>query len=328
MFDIPGFEGVGIWFPPLIAFIISSLSSTGGISGAFLILPFQMTFFNFTSPAVSATNHVYNVVAIPGGVYRYIKEGRMVWPLAWVVVCGTLPGVVIGMVARITIFAEVKNFKVFVALVLLYIGWRLISALLKKANKETQGVEERFQQLVQNFRKDNENGNKVDIKKLPRIKIKKFSLKKMIYEFYGETYNIPTIKLFVISFLVGIVGGIYGIGGGAIIAPVYVAFFGLPIYTVGGASLLGTFITSFFSVILFQVCAPFFPGVDMSPNWILGGLFGIGGLAGTYFGAYVQKFIPAKLIKYFLGFIIIFMSVSYILEFFNIKIFEMLKGMF
>jgi len=49
----------------------------GGISGAFLLLPFQMSFLNFTSPSVSSTNFVYNIVAIPSGVYRYIKEGRM-----------------------------------------------------------------------------------------------------------------------------------------------------------------------------------------------------------------------------------------------------------
>lgn len=43
--------------------------------------------------------------------------------------------------------------------------------------------------------------------------------------------------IFTLSFVVGIVGGIYGIGGGAIIAPFFVTFFGLPVYTVAGAAL-------------------------------------------------------------------------------------------
>ncbi|RME47061.1 MAG: sulfite exporter TauE/SafE family protein, partial [Chloroflexi bacterium] len=53
--------------PPLIAFGVSFLTSMGGVSGAFVLLPVQVSGFGFTSPAVSATNHLYNVVAIPGG---------------------------------------------------------------------------------------------------------------------------------------------------------------------------------------------------------------------------------------------------------------------
>ena len=66
-----------------VAFIVSFFTSMGGISGAFLLLPFQMSVLGYTSPSVSATNHVFNIIAIPSGVYRYIKEKRMVWPLTW-----------------------------------------------------------------------------------------------------------------------------------------------------------------------------------------------------------------------------------------------------
>ena len=82
-----------ILLPPLIAMFISFFTSMAGISGAFLLLPFQMSVLNYTAPSVSGTNHVFNIFAIPSGVYRYIKEGRMAWPLTLVVVAGTLPGV-------------------------------------------------------------------------------------------------------------------------------------------------------------------------------------------------------------------------------------------
>ena len=95
-------SGVDTWLltPPLVAFVVSTFTSMGGISGAFLLLPFQVSVLHFTSPAVSATNFVYNIVAIPSGVYRYMKEGRMAWPLAWIVIIGTLPGVLIGYYLR------------------------------------------------------------------------------------------------------------------------------------------------------------------------------------------------------------------------------------
>ena len=73
-------SGVDTWLfvPPLVAFVVSFLTSMGGISGAFLLLPFQVSFLNFTSPSVSATNFVFNIVAIPSGVNQYIREGRKI----------------------------------------------------------------------------------------------------------------------------------------------------------------------------------------------------------------------------------------------------------
>ena len=100
LFPVSGVETNPI-VPFAVALVVSFFTSMGGVSGAFLLLPFQVSVLGFTSPAVSPTNLVFNVVAIPSGVYRYIKEGRMAWPLTWVVVVGTLPGVFIGAFLRI-----------------------------------------------------------------------------------------------------------------------------------------------------------------------------------------------------------------------------------
>ena len=74
-FPVAGIE-ISPWIPPLVAFAISLLTSMGGVSGAFLLLPFQVSILGFQSPAVSATNHLFNMVAIPGGVWRYSREGN------------------------------------------------------------------------------------------------------------------------------------------------------------------------------------------------------------------------------------------------------------
>jgi uncharacterized protein len=90
-----------ILFPPLIAFVVSFSTSMAGVPGAFLLLPYQMSVLGYVTPSVSATNQVFNIVGIPSGVYSYIREGRMVWPLTWAVLIGTLPGVFIGAWIRI-----------------------------------------------------------------------------------------------------------------------------------------------------------------------------------------------------------------------------------
>jgi hypothetical protein len=311
LFPISGVE-VSPWIPPLVSFAISFFTSMGGVSGAFLLLPFQVSVLGFNSPAVSATNQVFNIVAIPSGVYRYIREGRMVWPLTWIVIIGTLPGVLIGAVLRVQYLPNPRNFKVFAGLVLLYIGGRLVRDLLrKKSPGQTLSAEEQFQKLVREYRKT--RGSEQE--KLPAVVVKKFSLTRIVYEFYGQTFDLSATGIMALSFIVGIIGGVYGIGGGAIIAPFFVSFFHLPVYTVAGAALMGTFVTSVAGVSFYQAIAPFYPNVAVAPDWLLGFLFGIGGFAGMYCGARLQKFVPAKVIKWILVFCILFPAIKYIWEF-------------
>ena len=117
-------------------------------------------------------------------------------------------------------------------------------------------------------------------------------------------------------FFVGTAGGIYGIGGGSIVAPFFVAIVGLPVYTVAGAALVGTFITSVVGVIFYQFLAQFYPDISVAPDWGLGILFGVGGFLGMYLGALTQKFVPAKYIKGMLCFCTMFVAGTYIFGFF------------
>jgi hypothetical protein len=145
-----------------------------------------------------------------------------------------------------------------------------------------------------------------------------FSFSRYTYEFYGESFSFNPIILFFLSFAVGIVGGTYGIGGGAIIAPFLIAIFGLPVYTIAGATLLGTFMTSVAGVIFYTVIAPMYAhtGLSIAPDWKLGALFGIGGFLGIYCGARLQKYFPAKTIKLILGLILLFLSIKYLVSIF------------
>ncbi|MHC1699442.1 MAG: sulfite exporter TauE/SafE family protein [Humidesulfovibrio sp.] len=322
LFTVAGIE-VQPWVPPLVSFVISFFTSMGGVSGAFLLLPFQMSVLGYVNPSVSSTNQFYNIVAIPSGVWRYIREGRMVWPLTWVVIVGTLPGVFIGAIVRVQYLPDAKNFKLFAAAVLLYIGVRMARDLIKqmKASKSPNGLtsaqaaEKRFQEQVARFR-EKARQSESHGEKLAAVRVVRFSTTRIAYEFYGETYEVPTFGILSLSFIVGIVGGVYGIGGGAIIAPFFVSFFGLPVYTVAGAALMGTFITSIAGVAFYQAIAPFYPTMSVAPDWLLGFLFGIGGMGGMYAGACCQKHIPARYIKWMLSGLIVFLALKYVRDFF------------
>ena len=318
IFPTAGIE-VALWIPPLVAFVISFFTSMGGVSGAFLLLPFQMSFLGYTNPSVSATNQLFNIVAIPSGVYRYCKEDRMVWPLTWVVVIGTLPGVFLGAFVRVAYLPNPTHFKLFAAAVLFYIGFRMVRDLLKKnrGNSNKASSEQQFQDMVRRYRDKAAGQGMDDGTALKKVKVTNFNLKRIGYTFYDEAFDVSFWGIFTLSFIVGIVGGIYGIGGGSIIAPFFVTFFGLPVYTVAGAALMGTFITSVAGVAFYQLIAPFYPDISVAPDWMLGILFGLGGMGGMYLGAYCQKFVPAKVIKWMLAGIIVFTATKYIVAFFG-----------
>lgn len=285
--------------PPVVAFVIAFFTSMGGLSGAFLILPFQMSFLGYNTPSVSATNQLFNIIAIPSGVYRYIREGRMVWPLVRVVVVGTLPGVLIGAIVRIRYLPDPRHFKVFAGLVLLYIAGRMLKDLLTKKSFKTNTAPASTNTACKTG---------MDF----QVRILQDSWKTISYEFCGNVHTVNGLAIMALSGLVGIIGGIYGIGGGAMLSPFFVSFFGLPVHSIAGATLMGTFVTSVAGVIFYQGLALVYPNIVVAPDWFLGLLFGIGGMAGMYMGARCQRFISANIIKWILVFCLLVPAIRYI----------------
>ena len=283
--------GAKTWFflPPLIAFCISFFTSMAGVSGAFLLLPFQMSYLGFVSPSVSSTNFLYNVIGTPGGVLRFIREQRMVWPLAYCFIGGALPGILLGYYLRICYLPDPKTFKLFVGVILLGIGLRLAKKTTPKPEQNNQAATFKVSDL-------------------------NVSLSRVSYMFNGQSISFSVPLLVSISFFIGIIGGIYGVSGGVILAPICVSFLNIPIHTAAGAVLFANFATSLAGVAFYTLIP--INGQTAPPDLILGSLFGIGGLGGMYLGAKFQKHLPEPLIKGGLAFIILLVAGRYIIQFF------------
>jgi len=291
LFPVSGVE-TQVWLPPLVAFVISFFTSMVGISGAVLLLPFQMTVLGYTTPSVSGTNLVYNLFAIPSGVYRYWKEGRMAWPLAWVIILGTLPGTFIGWWLHVRYLPETGPFMVFAGLVLLLIAVQVLLSLRHKTEDEAR------------------SSSAIPVNS--SIINRAVNLRRVELEFQGESISFSTPGMFLLALVIGVIGGAYGIGGGAIIAPFCISFFRLPVYIVAGAALVGTLVTSAFGIALYSFM-PVPDGMMTRPDWLLGLLFGVGGFAGIYAGAKMQRFVPERVLKIGLGVLLISMAAKYLL---------------
>jgi hypothetical protein len=73
-------------------------TSMGGISGAFLLLPIQMSVLGFTTPSVTSTNFLFNVTGTPAGVYRYALADKNAGPQAC---CSQISGIAVYLVISI-----------------------------------------------------------------------------------------------------------------------------------------------------------------------------------------------------------------------------------
>jgi uncharacterized protein len=247
------------------AYVIAAVATPAGISGAVLLLPFQLSVLHTPSPAVTPTNLLYNVVATPGALYRYWRQGQTGGRLTGVLITGTLPGVIAGSVIRVEWLPGPHVFDLVVSGVLLPLGcWLTVAA---QAGGDDQRRTTRATPLVL------------------------------------VTPMIPAPVLIALACAVGCVGGIYGIGGGSILAPVLIGS-GRQAYDVAPAALAATFVTSVAGVATFMILSVHQHGT-VAPDWPTGVALGLGGLAGAYTGARIQSLLPDALIRRLVGVLVI-----------------------
>jgi uncharacterized membrane protein YfcA len=110
-----------------IAFLIAAVSTPVGVSGAVFLVPVQVTILHTPNPALTPTNLLYNLIAIPGALARFHRQGRLGGPLLRLLVIGTLPGVVAGAIIRVEVLSGPEAFFVVIAAVLVPLGaWLLV----------------------------------------------------------------------------------------------------------------------------------------------------------------------------------------------------------
>jgi uncharacterized membrane protein YfcA len=109
-----------------------------------------------------------------------------------------------------------------------------------------------------------------------------------------------TRSIFTLALTVGVVGGIYGIGGGSLLSPILVGR-GMPVAEVAPAALTSTFVTSIVGAATYTLLALTTSGHDIAPDWAIGIICGVGGLCGGYLGAHLQPLLPEKVLRAGMG---------------------------
>ena len=103
-------------------FVLATLTTPVGVSGAVFLLPVQVRLLGVPSPAVTPTNLLYNVVSGPGSLWRYRIWRPEVRRLTAALLFGTLPGVTIGAAVRVYTVPGESVFRLLAAGLLLPLG--------------------------------------------------------------------------------------------------------------------------------------------------------------------------------------------------------------
>jgi hypothetical protein len=117
--------------------LIALFTAPVGVSGAVFLLPVQLDVLRVPNPAVTPTNLLYNVIATPGSLIRYRRQGQLRGQLTRQLIVGTLPGVVLGAVVRVYLASGARLFRLLVAMVLLPLGaWLCARTLRPRGQRE------------------------------------------------------------------------------------------------------------------------------------------------------------------------------------------------
>jgi uncharacterized membrane protein YfcA len=245
----------------ILAFLLALVTTPAGVSGAVLLLPIQLSVLRVPSPAVTPTNLLFNVAAVPGSLLRFHREGRLRTPLGGLLITGTLPGVIAGAIIRVELLAGSTAFTLVAAGVLMPLGlWLALGS----------------QRIPPKRREPSRRARRA---------------------------------IWALALVVGTVGGIYGIGGGSLLAPILLAV-GFTAYEVAPATLAATFVTSIAGIGTYGVLA-LAQGSAIAPDWILGAWLGAGGFLGSYAGARLQSRLPERALRRLLGLIACLVAARY-----------------
>jgi uncharacterized protein len=162
---------------------------------------------------------------------------------------GTVPGVVLGVLARSTVLADADTFAPVAAAVLLVLGLRLL-------------VDRR---------------GSADEPATPR--------------------TIPTFRLVAVGLVAGAIGGVYGLGGAAVVVPWLVAVERIGLRTAAAPGLVVTLVTSVLGLLAFVVADAVGIGDAAGPEWANGLALGLGGAAGALVGVRLQPHLPVGLLR-------------------------------
>ncbi|WP_096203163.1 sulfite exporter TauE/SafE family protein [Bacillus sp. FJAT-45350] len=251
------------------------LGSLVGIGGGMVIVPsllylglFSISpLFSEVTPQVAVGTSLLVILVIGlSSTFAYLKQKTVDYKSGWMLFIGSGPGAIVG--AWLNRFLSSEQFSLYFGIFIICI------AILMMVRNYLKPVVIRKTFL---YTAIGDNGDEVT---------------------YG--YNVPV--MLVISFSIGILAGLFGIGGGVLMVPVMILLFNFPTRIAVATSMLVIFLSAITGSITHMVLG--------NINWTYAGCLVVGAWFGAKIGAYLNNKLKAEYVLAIFRFVLLFVGIG------------------
>lgn len=263
------FDGIGLI---VIGLFVGMIGTLIGAGGGFMVVPILIIFYKFTPQHAIGTSAVVVFLNALSGTFSYIVQGKVDYELGIKFSVIAAPCVIFG--AMIAQKFTPNIFALLFSLLLILLCYFLVFA--------------------KDFHLTTSSANpKKDVRVL-------VDAKQRTYTYY------PDLSIgFAASSIIGLISGLFGIGGGLVHVPL-MNFIGIPIHLATATSHFIITITSLFGILIFLV----FGTIDIDYAIFIG----VGSILGAYLGANIAAITSAEIIKKIMAVVLLFTALKLLIS--------------
>ncbi|MBI5748631.1 MAG: sulfite exporter TauE/SafE family protein [Nitrospinae bacterium] len=255
----------------LIGVFIGTIGTLIGAGGGFIHVPILLIFYDFSPQHAIGTSMAVVYLNALSGTFSYMLQKRIDYEIGIKFSVAAVPGVFIG--AMLSRSFDMNSFSLILGLLLSLMSYSIFF------------------------------GKRLSV---VRVNALEQPLKRRLIDASGQVYSYaPDMPVGLsVSFFVGIISGLFGIGGGIIHVPLMYSVLGMPIHLATATSHFILAITSLLGVITFMGLK--YIDIDYAV------LLGVGSIIGAYFGAKISLRTEAVIIKKIIALCLMLMAVRLI----------------
>ena len=263
----------------LIGFLSAFVGSLVGLGGGIVFVPAMLFLYDYVAAFSWATPQTIVGISLVTMVFTglsstlaYYKLKRVDVSTGVLFLIGSLPGAIVGSWLNTKFNAD--DFSLYFGILMLVVFFTML----------------------------------IDREKLTKNKQLVVTERTKTFTIDGEThqYNVPLVGALILSFAVGMLSGLFGIGGGTISVPAMILLFGIPVQVAIATSMFMIFFISLFSASTHIVLGHIV--------WAYVIFFVIGSYVGGTVGAKTGKLLKGKTLEWLLKIVIIIAAIQLIVD--------------
>lgn len=291
-----------------VGYVFTTVGAAGGIlAGVGHMSVFGLKNANMIKPMNQFLTLVSPIVGTP----LYLREKRVIVPVAIALGLGGITGAMIGSTLSSSLLKDMKTFQPYFGFFTLAIALRLGYECTKKFIDSQKNVKKANQAFSAKVKELKALGKMNEIKEIG-VNFSKISIQNT-FTFAGQEFKYNAILVFFAGLIVAIISASLGVGGGFLLVPFMTSVLGFPMFIVAGTSVLSILVTSAVSISNYISM-----GSSVDVSFLAFELVGVA--IGTVVAAQVSKYINARYLKIGLSVILFYVGLKYMLPIVGIKI--------